>query len=328
MKHFFGCLLLIALSCAPAVSLHAQQVTDAQSKQAALSDVEIQSPFMVREIKGRIYSAEREPLQGATFWIRFENGIEEGATTGSDGSFNFAALRDTPLGALTHPRLHQIIRDSEVHPGTYRFKAVKDGFHTTVGTVVVSRTAPKDSSIEIQLQPGDQQKPAAELPQKELNPRGALAGPNANAGDRKQHKYRYSDIDMPISLAPGTVQTPEFSVKGEAYFIMIQAEKRLPFRDMVCMMGLTQGPLDAKWCNEQPLLQTNWTVWDGDRLVAQGSNRTEADGEFTNDRLFKFLGKFNGEPGKKYIVQVKFTRDATPLDVANPHLIVISVRNQ
>jgi hypothetical protein len=33
-----------------------------------------------------------------------------------------------------------------------------------------------------------------------------------------------------------------------------------------------------------------------------------------------------GESGKKYVVEVKFTKDGTPLNVANPHLIVILVR--
>ena len=161
---------------------------------------------------------------------------------------------------------------------------------------------------------------------------GAVLGalflvPSVSAGSHKDHPYRYSDIDMPVSLAVGTVRTPEFPVIHEAYFIMVQAEKRLPFRDMQCMMGLMSGPLEKRDCNQEPLLQTNWTVWDGEHIVAQGSNRTEADAEFTNKHLFKFLGKFMGESGKKYVVEVKFTKDGTPLNVANPHLIVILVRN-
>jgi hypothetical protein len=51
---------------------------------------------------------------------------------------------------------------------------------------------------------------------------------------------------------------------------------------------------------------------------------TEADDEYTDKYMFKFLGKFVGESRKKYVVEVKFTRDGTALDVTNPHLIVIS----
>lgn len=150
------------------------------------------------------------------------------------------------------------------------------------------------------------------------------------AGVRRHpdHPYRYSDVDMPVSLAVGTVRTPEFPVRGEAYFIMLQARKgQIPFFDMVCMMGITSGPLDKERCSQAPLLETNWTVWDGAHIVAQGSNRTEADAEFTNEHLFKFLGMFMGEAGRKYAVEVKFTRDGTPLNAADPHFIVILVRN-
>jgi hypothetical protein len=63
-------------------------------------------------------------------------------------------------------------------------------------------------------------------------------------------------------------------------------------------MGLMSSPLEKKNCHQEPLLQTNWTVWDGDHLVAQGSNRTEAAAEFTDKYLFKFLGDFMGESGK------------------------------
>ena len=133
---------------------------------------------------------------------------------------------------------------------------------------------------------------------------------------------------MPVSLAVGTVRTPEFAVKREAYFIMIQAEKgRLPFVDMKCMMGLTAGPLETSECNKEPVLKSDWTVLDGEHIVAQGSNRIEADAEYTNEYMFKFLGKFMGKSDKKYVVEVKFDKDGTALNVTNPHLIVISVRS-
>ena len=153
-----------------------------------------------------------------------------------------------------------------------------------------------------------------------------LQAPSVSAGGSKVHKYRNSEIDMPVSLALGTVRTPEFAVRHEAYFIMIQAEKRLPYVDMKCMMGLTAGPLEGSECNKEPILKANWTVLDGEHIVAQGSNRTEAGAEYTKEYMFKFLGMFMGESGKKYVVEVKFTKDGTPLNVTNPHLIVILVR--
>src|SRR5690349_18081480 len=96
--------------------------------------------------------------------------------------------------------------------------------------------------------------------------------PCASARDRKDHPYRYSDVDIPVSLAVGTVRTPEFTVVKEWYDIMVQVEIPLPFTQMVCMMGVTVSPIVEKDCStNDPLLQADWTVWNGEHIVAQGS---------------------------------------------------------
>lgn len=153
--------------------------------------------------------------------------------------------------------------------------------------------------------------------------------PVASATSHKEHPYRYSILDMPVSLAVGTVRTPEFSVGGNWYWIMIQVEKPLPFQQMQCMMGVTAGPLDSKDCSSNdPLLRADWTVWDQGHLVFSGSSTTQADAQYTKKYIFKFLGSFAGEAEKKYVMEVKFTKDGTPLNVANPHLIVVKVGDE
>jgi hypothetical protein len=113
----------------------------------------------------------------------------------------------------------------------------------------------------------------------------AFANQGSDAGSAQHPRYRHSDIDIPVSLSIGNVvRTPQFPVRRKAYFIMIQAEKRLPFFDMVCMLGITMGPSELEDCrkaNKELSLQANWTVLDGERLVAQGSSTGEYDGEYT-----------------------------------------------
>jgi hypothetical protein len=151
--------------------------------------------------------------------------------------------------------------------------------------------------------------------------------PSECAGHHKEHPYRYSILDMPVSLALGTVRTPEFPVTSKWYWILIQVEKPLPFQQMECMMGVTMGgPLDLQECSSNdPLLRADWTVWNGSRKVSSGSSTTVADAKFTDKHIFKFLGKFPGETGKKYVLEVKFTKNGSPLDVANPHLIIVKI---
>jgi hypothetical protein len=90
------------------------------------------------------------------------------------------------------------------------------------------------------------------------------------------------------------------------------------------MMGVTTSPFDLKDCSSNdPLLRADWTIWDQGHIVFSGSSTMEAGDEYTNKYVFKFLGSFAGEAEKKYVLEVKFTKDGTPLNVANPHLIVV-----
>jgi hypothetical protein len=153
-----------------------------------------------------------------------------------------------------------------------------------------------------------------------------LFGAVASAKRRPDHPYRYSDVDVPVSLAVGTVQTPEFPVASHWYWIMVQIEQAVPPQQMRCMMGVTLGPWDVWDCSSNdPLLRADWTVRDGDRIVEHGSVPDRCACKFDNRFVFKIIGKFAGEAGKKYVVEVKFTKDGTPLNVANPHLIVTGI---
>ncbi len=131
---------------------------------------------------------------------------------------------------------------------------------------------------------------------------------------------------MPVSLAEGTVRTPEFPVKRQAYLIMIRAEKRLPLADMNCMMGLTTGPLDSTNCDKEPLLQADWTVWDNGQFVHRGKAHLRDGGGWAKDSIDKYLGNFVGKAKKKYVLEVKFMKDGSRLNVTNPRLIVMMTK--
>lgn len=150
---------------------------------------------------------------------------------------------------------------------------------------------------------------------------------SASAGSRPEHPYRYSVIDVPVSLAVGIVRKPEFSPRKTSWhWIMVQVEKPFPPLQMRCMIGTTLGRLDLKDCpNNDPLLQADWTVWEGEHVVAQGSNEDNCACKFDDKHIFRFLGKFPALSGNKYVLEVKFTKDGTPLNIANPHLIVTKI---
>jgi hypothetical protein len=139
-------------------------------------------------------------------------------------------------------------------------------------------------------------------------------------------RYHYSDIWMPVSLARGVVRTPAFAVKPEGYFIMVQAWKTPsapPFHELVCMMAMASGPWETQYCKGEPMLKADWKVWDSSVLVAQGTSSERAHDRYENHAVYKFIGQFLGAAGKQYEVEVNFLRDGTPLNVTDPHLIVV-----
>ena len=64
----------------------------------------------------------------------------------------------------------------------------------------------------------------------------------ASAGGRPAHPYRYSVVDIPVSLAVGSVRTPEFSPRKTSWhWILLQVERPLPPSQMRCMVGVEDG---------------------------------------------------------------------------------------
>jgi hypothetical protein len=171
--------------------------------------------------------------------------------------------------------------------------------------------------------------PRQEAPQQA--PDEQLLPPNSDATvgppNRKEYPQKYSSIYMPISLAEGRIRTAEFPVvkRSQWYDVMLQVEKPLPLRRMKCMVGVMSGPLEEKEDCEgrDPAVRADWTVWEGGQIVHWGSIPDYGAGIFTKDNIFKQIGSFPLEAGKKYVVQVHFIKDGSALNVANPHLIVI-----
>lgn len=141
----------------------------------------------------------------------------------------------------------------------------------------------------------------------------------------KKYPQKYAAVYMPVSLAAGRVRTPEFPVvKAQGYDIMLQLERPLPPLRMRCMTGATLGPLDAKDCKtNERVLRADWTLWGDGHIVYSGSIPDEVGDIFTTKNIFIQIGSFGLEAGKNYVVQVHFTKDGSPLNIANPHLIVI-----
>src|ERR1039458_9165008 len=149
--------------------------------------------------------------------------------------------------------------------------------------------------------------------------------PASGDGQQAYHTWRRPEIQVPISLAIGTVRTPPFHVKKADYAIIIQVARRLPFGDLKCMFRAPAWSGGVADCSGDTLLQEEWKVLDENKqVVAQGSEVERGTrSAIGNDYLLKYIGNFRGERGRTYTLEVKFTRDGSALNVCDPQLIVM-----
>jgi hypothetical protein len=129
-------------------------------------------------------------------------------------------------------------------------------------------------------------------------------------------------IDMPISLTAGTVSTPKFHVVQDGYFIAIQAQWTMPANELQCDMGFAANPSHPT-CASDPLLEADWRVYDGSRIVAQGTDKGWSN-RFGGGQAYlrRYIGFFTGKRKHKYTVEIAFRKNASVLDVTKPHLII------
>ena len=153
---------------------------------------------------------------------------------------------------------------------------------------------------------------------------GAMAG-FALLGETAWAASRWScgpEIDMPISIAIGTVETAPFAVKKAYYQMWFRAKRVLPSVDLLCMLG-TKPLFQPIHCDLDPLLDLGWVVLDGTRIVAQGSvSGRDNSADSTKDYYDLHIGGFFGESKKKYVVQLKFSKDGGALAQTGPRLII------
>lgn len=146
----------------------------------------------------------------------------------------------------------------------------------------------------------------------------------SSAWARPCFKCKHEPVVMPVSLTEGTtVRTPEFLVKNIEYHIDIRVNRGLPFGQLTCMIGGNRHPSHCEMFHFNLAIEAEWKVLDGEHIVAQGTAKgSNGDMAWSDSFMDRYLGVFDGEANKKYVVEVRFTRDGTALDKLNPRLIV------
>jgi hypothetical protein len=136
-------------------------------------------------------------------------------------------------------------------------------------------------------------------------------------------------VDIPITLAAGTVRTPPFTSRGRSYLIAIVIQRSsVSKEDLTCKFGELEIGQSASGtsekCGTEPWIEAKWRVLEDGHETAHGSDggfseHVEMDGKIVR----RYIGDFVSEPGHEYVVEVMLTKDGSALDFANPHLVVM-----
>jgi len=132
-------------------------------------------------------------------------------------------------------------------------------------------------------------------------------------------------VDLPVTLEKGTIRSPEFTVKHKQYIVALQVDNALPLGQTKCMLGV-----HFAWEHDNcelvgfPMaVEAEWTLYTDGQPVAHGTVRgKDTAWETSKSHTSRWIANFMGEKGKKYVLEVTFTKDGTALRVANPRLVV------
>lgn len=131
-------------------------------------------------------------------------------------------------------------------------------------------------------------------------------------------------VDMPVSMSPGHLRTQEFKINLEAvYLIEITADQnKIPSDTLFCLLGYTLR--DSQCPNTPSVVEASWVLSSEGAVVAKGSSKDQdsGGGSVMNDGIGRAIGSFDGEVGRRYILDVDVLADGTKLAPGNPRLQV------
>ena len=134
----------------------------------------------------------------------------------------------------------------------------------------------------------------------------------------------WTPVDMPISLSPCEIQTPEFSTNMNAFYrldIAARTNKGIPSDTLDCLLG---GALDPKSCAQHFVIRADWILMSDGKTVAKGSSYDEycCGNSYSNGVAARVIGSFHLEKRRRYSLGVQILEDGSALAAAEPHLML------
>jgi biopolymer transport protein ExbD len=122
-------------------------------------------------------------------------------------------------------------------------------------------------------------------------------------------------LDMPVSLAPGHIRSPEFEINLEgSFWVYIEVQRRFDFDGVPCMMGIDRCP------GTPAVLRAKWTLSASGRVIARGDTDTYGETSGGLVTMSRGLGVLGLGEGEHYRLDVDVLEDGSRLNAGHPRL--------
>jgi hypothetical protein len=136
--------------------------------------------------------------------------------------------------------------------------------------------------------------------------------------------YKWTPASFLVDLRPGITRLPLFRVDLTTdYVIEFEVERNLPFKQLICLLGDKDAIMLKKCEASASLVDFRWRVFpQSGEPVAQGTSAQEDGGAASDRFMSRYIGRFQGEAGKEYRVEVELLKDASLLMSSHPRINV------
>lgn len=122
---------------------------------------------------------------------------------------------------------------------------------------------------------------------------------------------------FPVPLSEGTWRSAEFPVGKHVYRVELQVDRQEPREELDCDLG---PPRTADQCNNPPLLNLEWKIWDGTIQVPNRSTRPIRADAWSATSTSCVLGGFEGKKNGHFILELNVKGDAGRLKDLHPRV--------
>jgi hypothetical protein len=111
-----------------------------------------------------------------------------------------------------------------------------------------------------------------------------------------------------------------FPVGKHDYHVELEVDRHMPLDELDCDLG---PPPTGHQCSTPPLLDLEWKIWDGTRLVKNWPAMPIRASAWSEASTSCFLGDFDGKRNGFFTLELNVKKDAGRLKDLHPRMQIV-----